>query len=139
MKLNIAILSAIAAGTLGFVPAALAGEGGIAGAASFILNGESVTEASVAAAIGKDTAYAGALTDPTLGGFSGSGSTQAFAIGTGGSIGFTGIDIFISDVSQDTNRATAQTNELTDQTINISAFGGDLNLGDTGVDALVGP
>lgn len=128
LKLNVAILSAVAAGTLGFVPAALAGEGGIAGAASFIMDGEVVTEASVAAAIGKDTAYAGALTDPDLGG-SGVGTTQAFAIGTGGVVGFTGSDIFLLDVTQDDDRATAQANELSVQTININAFDAELNLG----------
>ncbi|MEO1134221.1 MAG: hypothetical protein AAFX40_16145 [Cyanobacteria bacterium J06639_1] len=129
LKLNVAILSAVAAGALGFVPAALAGEGGIAGAASFILDGESVTEASVAAAIGKDTAYAGALTDSGLTADTAVGATQAFAIGTGGSIAFTGESIFFSDVTDDVDRATAQANELSVQTINISALSGELDLG----------
>ncbi|MEO0803185.1 MAG: hypothetical protein AAFY57_13020 [Cyanobacteria bacterium J06642_2] len=130
LKLNAALLSAIAAGSLGFASAAFAGEGGIAGAASFIVDGTTgnVTEASVAAAIGKDTAYAGALTDSTLGGTSGAGATQAFAAGTGGDITFTGLDIFITSIGPDTDRGTAQNNELTTQTVNINGLSGQFDL-----------
>lgn len=70
MKLNSKVLLAVvtvAASGFGFATSAFAhsiGVGGVAGSASFQLNGTQVESAAVSAAVGKDTAYAGANVSP---------------------------------------------------------------------------
>jgi hypothetical protein len=117
---NICTVAVIAGSLFTFAPKAMAGEGGIAGSASFLIDGTNVTEASTAIAVGKSTAYAGATTAGT--------TTEAFAAGTGGTITFTGTDIYIDSIAQDTALGTAQANELDDQTININVVGGTNDL-----------
>jgi hypothetical protein len=106
--------------TLTLAPLALAGEGGIAGAASFILDGSEVEEASVAVAVGKSTAYAGASTDVELG-------TEAFAVGTGGDIDVSDDSIYLSDVYAE-NAGTLddpQENNINNNSIDIDITDAD--------------
>lgn len=101
----------VAVSALGLAASALAGEGGVAGSASFQLDPTgNVQNAAVAAAVGKDSAYAGANNYP---GFLGFGSKlDAFAVGTGGQITTNGSTNYIQSVGQDTNRGTYQANDL---------------------------
>jgi hypothetical protein len=80
--------------------------------------GAFVTEASTAIAVGKTTAYAASTTAGT--------TTEAFAAGTGGVINFTGTDIYITDIAEETvaGLAVAQNNELDNQSIDINAIAG---------------
>jgi len=92
-----------------------AGQGGVAGAASFQLDGfGNVLEASAAVAVGKSTAYAGAETTALV-------PTSAFSAGTGGVITFTGTSIYIQSIAEDAQLGTAQANDLTGNTVNIDA------------------
>ena len=108
------------AAVFGFQSTTIAGEGGIAGSASFLINEGSVTDSSIGVAIGKSGAYAGAQTATGA-------STEAVAAGSGGVINLTGSSIFITDLESETaNRlGTAQANELTGQTVTIDPDGGN--------------
>ncbi|HEY9607745.1 MAG TPA: hypothetical protein V6C93_00185, partial [Allocoleopsis sp.] len=79
-KLLVNVLTVTAA-ALGFAASALAGEGGVAGSASFQLDPTTgnVENAAVAAAVGKDSAYAGS--NNTRAGLFGY-KLDAFAVGT---------------------------------------------------------
>lgn len=116
IKSQLLVAAAVVAGSFGFANSAFAGEGGVAGAASFQLNAGVVTEASSAVAVGKSTAYAGAVTNTGAG-------TEAFAAGTGGLITLTGNSVYIQSIAQDTALGTAQQNELNDNDININITG----------------
>lgn len=124
MKLHSKIflgLAAITVGGFGFASSASAGIGigGVAGSAAFSMDsGGQVTQAAVAAAVGKDTAYAGAvngagLTTPTR--------LEAFAVGTGGAISLSSDSPYIQGVTIDSARDKAQTNTMTIDTFNINA------------------
>jgi hypothetical protein len=122
MKFNAKVLVAIltvTAGGMSLAPAAFAGEGGIAGAASFNLSGSAVTEAAVAAAIGKNAAYAGANAA------GGAGALDAFAAGAGGDIAVDGSNgsNYITSITQesDTGVAIEQKNTLTNLTLDINS------------------
>ncbi len=97
----------VAASALGLAASALAGEGGVAGSASFQLDPTTgnVQNAAVAAAVGKDSAYAGANNYP---GF----QLDAFAVGTGGDISTNGFTNYIQSVGPDVNRGVSQANNL---------------------------
>ncbi|HEY9596856.1 MAG TPA: hypothetical protein V6D33_04235 [Cyanophyceae cyanobacterium] len=97
----------VAASALGLAASALAGEGGVAGSASFQLDPTTgnVQNAAVAAAVGKDSAYAGANNYP---GF----QLDAFAVGTGGDITTNGFTNYIQSVGPDVNRGISQANNL---------------------------
>lgn len=97
----------VAASALGLAASALAGEGGIAGSASFQLDPTTgnVQNAAVAAAVGKDSAYAGAN---NYAGW----QLDAFAVGTGGYITTNGSTNYIQSVGPDFNRGTYQANDL---------------------------
>lgn len=112
MKLNSKVLLAVAtvvASGLGLVSGAFAqsvGVGGVAGSASFQMNGNQVQGAAVSAAVGKDTAYAGANAAPTTGGF----KLDAFAVGTGGTITTATGSNYLSNIGADATRDMAQSN-----------------------------
>ena len=119
MKFNAKFLVAIltvTAGGMSLAPAAFAGEGGIAGAASFSLTNGQVTDAAVAAGIGKTSAYAGANNDLA-------GGLDAFAAGTGGAINMNNDSNYITSIGgvDATQLGTVQANTLTNQTINLNA------------------
>jgi len=81
---NIAIALVAASSWFGLTSAALAGEGGAAGAASFTVSATgSVTGVAVAAAVGKNDAAAAAYNTTTA------GYNSAFAMGSGGVITIT--------------------------------------------------
>lgn len=117
IKSKLFVAAALVAGTFGFSSSAFAGEGGVAGSASFQLTSGVVTQASVAVAVGKSTAYSGAATPGGTG-------TEAFASGTGGTITFTGTSIYIQSIAQDTALATAQANELNNNDVDIDVITG---------------
>jgi hypothetical protein len=120
---KLAFVSTLVFGTLSFAPLSLAGEGGIAGAASFNLDATGIVlEASVATAVGKTTAYGGAQT--TTDG-SGNITTEALAVGTGAEITFNGSDIFLDSISEESSSGLPinQGNTI-DQTVDINAAGG---------------
>ncbi|HEY9607377.1 MAG TPA: hypothetical protein V6C85_37680 [Allocoleopsis sp.] len=120
-KLLVNVITVTAA-ALGFAASALAGEGGVAGSASFQLDATgNVENAAVAAAVGKDSAYAGANNYP---GFFNS-KLDAFAVGTGGQITTNGSTNYIQSVGQDTNRFTSQLNNLNGDNIDINATTGE--------------
>ncbi|MCW5206068.1 hypothetical protein VU08_03925 [Desulfobulbus sp. F5] len=111
-----------AACVFGFAGSAFAaGQGGIAGSASFQLNGlvpNAVTAASAAVSVGKSTAYAGAATA--------AGTTSAFSAGTGGATTLTGTNIYISQINGEAagTLGTAQVNNLAGSSTNIAAPAG---------------
>ena len=120
MKFNAKVLLAIltvTAGGMSLAPAAFAGEGGIAGAASFRLNSGAVTEAAVAAAIGKNAAYAGANNYGV--------TLDAFAAGAGGTITVDGSNSsnYVTSITQETDAGVAiqQANQLTNLTLDINS------------------
>lgn len=99
------LFAAATASFLGLAPAAFAGEGGIAGSASFILDLDgAVVDVAVASAIGKTSAYAGAIADES--------SNRAFAGGSGGEIDIDGF--FIDDLEEESRGGlgTAQANTI---------------------------
>ena len=110
MSCNTKVLLATAAlmfGGLGLAPAAMADQGGAAGAASFEMDGAgNVLNSSVAGAIGKVSAYAGTTNDYVL------GVLEAFAVGTGGDIDIDGV--YVDSIGLDPDLGTAQANELED-------------------------
>jgi hypothetical protein len=111
----------VTATALGFAASALAGEGGVAGSASFQLNAAgSVRNAAVAAAVGKDSAYAGANNNSGLFG----ANLDAFAVGTSGQITTNGSTNYIQSVGQDTSRLIPQVNNLNGDKVNIDATDG---------------
>ena len=125
LQSKLALAATLVFGSLSFTPAAIAGEGGVAGAASFNLDsGGAVLEASVAAAVGKATAYAAARTTANNG--SDNITTEALAIGTGAAIDFNGSSIFLDSVSEESTAGLAadQANEIDSQTVDINATGG---------------
>lgn len=121
MKFNAKVLLAIltvTAGGMSLAPAAFAGEGGIAGAASFNLSGSAVTGAAVAAAIGKNAAYAGANAAGN------GGALDAFAVGAGGTISVAGSSgsNYVTGIIEEstTGLGTQQANTLTNLTLDIN-------------------
>lgn len=101
-----------------------AGEGGVAGSAAFDVSATAVNYATMAGAVGKDTAYAAsnASGDSTA-------VLDSFAAGTGGIITFATGNNYISNVSEDANRATMQTNDLgTGVFLDFDAIGGTADL-----------
>ncbi|MEQ8963659.1 MAG: hypothetical protein RLP02_38100 [Coleofasciculus sp. C2-GNP5-27] len=109
-------LAATAVSLVGFTSIARAGEGGVAGAAAFTVEGTEVTGVAVSAAVGKEDAAAAAFNyDPTV---NVSGVTNsAFAIGTAGVISATSIgapESFSIDALEDSDRATEQSNSFTE-------------------------
>ena len=120
-------------GVLSLAPVAQAGEGGAAGAAAFSIDaGGNVTGVAVAAAVGKQDAFAGALNDPA-----GVNANTAFALGSAGVITVVSIDQLtgFTDVqgSADTALEVDQANSFGSDaaTISIGTVGGDplVNLG----------
>ncbi|GCL39281.1 hypothetical protein SR1949_44060 [Sphaerospermopsis reniformis] len=111
IKSQLLVAAAVVAGSFGFANSAFAGEGGVAGAASFQLNAGQVTEASSAVAVGKSTAYAGAVTN-------GAG-TEAFAAGNGGAITLNGNSVYIQSIAQDTALVNEQANQLDNNDVQI--------------------
>ncbi|MCW5206067.1 hypothetical protein VU08_03920 [Desulfobulbus sp. F5] len=95
-----------------------AGQGGIAGSASFQLTTGVVTSASAAVSVGKSTAYAGAATAV--------GTTEAFAAGASGIVTLVPSKIYIDNIAADTVLGTAQANNLTGSTTNIAAPAGTI-------------
>ncbi|TAE57242.1 MAG: hypothetical protein EAZ87_16640 [Nostocales cyanobacterium] len=120
-KSQLLVAAAVVAGSFGATNSASAGEGGVAGSASFQLTGGDVTQASAAVAVGKSTAYAGAAT------FTGFG-TEAFAVGTGGDINLSGSSVYITSITGDTNLGAAQVNDLNDNDVNINVITGETNV-----------
>ena len=99
--------AALMAGVANAVDMYIGGVGGIAGSAAFNIGpGGGVTEATVAAAIGKDSAYAGSNAAGV------GGTLDSFALGTGGSIAFHNDRVYLDAVTQDANRGVAQVNEI---------------------------
>lgn len=79
LKRNFALLLATSTiGIFGIASSAMAGEGGAAGSAAFTINSGSVTGVAVAAAVGKNSAFAGALNTGTF--------NAAISLGSGGAI-----------------------------------------------------
>jgi hypothetical protein len=117
IKSKLFVAAALIAGSFAFTSSAFAGEGGVAGSASFQLTAGAVTQASVAVAVGKSTAYSGAATPGGTG-------TEAFASGTGGAITLTGTSIYIQSIAEDTALATAQNNQLDSNDVNIDVITG---------------
>lgn len=117
IKSKLLVAATFVAGSVGFSYSVLAGEGGVAGAASVQLTSGVVTQASVAVAVGKSTAYAGATTS------SGS-STEAFAAGTGGFVTVLEESIYLDSIDADSNLAAAQSNDITANDVNINAISG---------------
>jgi hypothetical protein len=107
---------------MGVAPA-FAGEGGAAGAASFRMDAlGNVEDAAVAGSIGKVSAYAGAVNNASL------GRLEAFALGTGGTIGFTGVSPYITFVGNDPSLLTPQVNALDADEIEIDATSGEFDI-----------
>ncbi len=120
-------------GVLSLAPVAQAGEGAAAGAAAFSIDaGGNVTGVAVAAAVGKQDAFAGALNDPA-----GLNANTAFALGSAGVITVGGIDQFVgftnvqgsSDPALEVDQANSFGADAA--TISIGTVGGDplVNLG----------
>jgi len=97
MKIKLIISGVtMAAAALWGANASAAGVGGVAGSAAFNLDSSgNVTEATVAGAVGKDSAYAGSTAAGA------SGALESFALGTGGAITFTGTNAYITSVAED--------------------------------------
>ena len=126
IKLFVA-LAATVTSLVGFSSVARAGEGGVAGAAAFTVDGGAVTGVAVSAAVGKENAAAHSFN------YDGSNANglqnSAFAIGTAGVISLTGLGDpagFTLDTVEDSDRATAQANEFTaGYSIQIGTASGD--------------
>jgi hypothetical protein len=126
IKVSVA-LAATAASLIGFTSIARAGEGGVAGAAAFTVEGGNVTGVAVSAAVGKEDAAAAAFNyDPTA---SNGVTNSAFAIGTAGVITANSIGDpagFSIDAIEDSNRAANQVNTFTEGfSIQIGTASGD--------------
>jgi hypothetical protein len=85
-----------------------AGEGGVAGSAAFDIDvtTSTVNYATMAGAVGKDTAYAGSNAS--------GGATavlDSFAVGTGGIVTL-GTGNYVGNIAEDSARVTGQGNEL---------------------------
>ncbi|MEB3218592.1 MAG: hypothetical protein VKN72_20485 [Nostocales cyanobacterium 94392] len=124
IKSKLFVAAAVVAGTFGLSSSAFAGEAGVAGSASFKLTTGAVTEASVAVAVGKSTAYAGATTETATG-------TEAFAGGSGGAMTIT--NLYITSIAEEsaTGLAIGQANELDDNDVNIDVIGGTADVVNT--------
>ena len=109
LKMRNKVISAVVtAAVLGISPAAFAGEGGIAGSASFSLDRSGgVRDVAVASAIGKTTAVAGAVADPFAGVY------EAYAVGTGGQVNLD-TDFFDIKIKEEDKKGleVAQVNEI---------------------------
>ncbi|MEN8218000.1 MAG: hypothetical protein ABFS56_16855 [Pseudomonadota bacterium] len=133
MKIKHSLLSVtVATAAFWGVNASAEGVGGVAGSAAFHLSGSgpsiAVTAATVAGAVGKDSAYAGSTAPCNCGGMSGD-SLESFALGTGGAITFTGTNAYIDSVAQDTARDEAQTNTiLSGQVVDFNASDGTFDI-----------
>jgi hypothetical protein len=126
IKVSVA-LAATAASLIGFTSIARAGEGGVAGAAAFTVEGGNVTGVAVSAAVGKEDAAAAAFNyDPTA---SNGVTNSAFAIGTAGVITANSIGDpagFSIDAIEDSDRAANQVNTFTEGfSIQIGTASGD--------------
>jgi hypothetical protein len=126
VKVSVA-LAATAASLVGFTSIARAGEGGVAGAAAFTVEGNSVTGVAVSAAVGKEDAAAAAFNyDPTA---SNGVTNSAFAIGTAGVITANSIGDpagFSIDAIEDSDRTVEQANTFTEGfSIQIGTASGD--------------
>jgi len=127
IKVSVA-LAATAASLVSFTSIARAGEGGVAGAAAFTVNGDgAVTGVAVSAAVGKEDAAAAAFNyDPTA---SNGVTNSAFAIGTAGVITANSIGDpagFSIDAIEDSDRAANQVNTFTEGfSIQIGTASGD--------------
>jgi len=126
IKISVA-LAATAASLVGFTSIARAGEGGVAGAAAFTVNGTQVTGVAVSAAVGKEDAAAAAFNyDPTA---SNGVTNSAFAIGTSGVITANSIGDpagFSIDAIEDSDRTVEQANTFTEGfSIQIGTASGD--------------
>jgi hypothetical protein len=126
IKISVA-LAATAASLVGFTSTARAGEGGVAGAAAFTVNGTQVTGVAVSAAVGKEDAAAAAFNyAPTA---SNGVTNSAFAIGTAGVITANSIGDpagFSIDAIEDSDRAANQVNTFTEGfSIQIGTASGD--------------
>ena len=123
-KSKLTLAATIVVGTLSFAPNANAGEGGIVGVASFNIGAlGAVSNASVATAVGKTTAYgASTTTDDGAGAI----TTEALAAGTGAAITFETGNIYIESIVEESaaGLAIAQANELNDQDVSIDGLGG---------------
>lgn len=104
-------LAATAVSLVGFTSIARAGEGGVAGAAAFTVEGTEVTGVAVSAAVGKENAAAHSFN------YDGSNDNglqnSAFAIGTAGVISLEGLGDpagFTLDALEDSDRETPQEN-----------------------------
>jgi hypothetical protein len=116
-------VASIFVGSTCFTPYVLAGEGGVAGAASFnlVYTGE-VTESAAAVAIGKTTAYAGATAQGSV------SSLDAFAVGTGVKITGVANSIDLSTINEESSDGLlqSQNNEISND-INIDVIGGTIS------------
>jgi hypothetical protein len=126
IKVSVA-LAATAASLVSFTSIARAGEGGVAGAAAFTVEGGSVTGVAVSAAVGKEDAAAAAFNyAPTA---SNGVTNSAFAIGTAGVITANSIGDpagFSIDAIEDSDRAANQVNTFTEGfSIQIGTASGD--------------
>jgi len=93
----------------------------VAGSVAIHLDGTNVDWASAAIAVGKTTAYAGATSEATV--------NEAFAVGSGGAITFTGTDIYIQSVAEETvaGLAQEQANDFDNQEVNIDMIDGEVD------------
>ena len=80
---KVAIAAAAGISVLSLSSAAVAGEGGVAGAAAFTIDGTAVTGVAVAAAVGKQDAAASAYNVPTDGSPSANTGVQNYAYSLG--------------------------------------------------------
>jgi hypothetical protein len=112
------LLVAIGAAVFGFASSALAaGQGGIAGAASFLLPGGAVSNAAAAVAVGKSTGYANANTMNL-------GVAQAQAAGAAGVLSLDTATAYITSIAAEdvATLPTPQANAITATSTNIDAI-----------------
>jgi len=111
------LLVAIGAAVFGFASSALAaGQGGIAGAASFLLPGGVVSSAAAAVAVGKSTGYANANTMTA-------GTAEAQAAGAAGVLALDTATAYITSIAAEdvTTLPIPQLNAITATSTNIDA------------------
>ncbi|KHD11710.1 hypothetical protein PN36_21485 [Candidatus Thiomargarita nelsonii] len=134
MKIKHSLISVtVATAAFWGVNASADGVGGVAGSAAFHLSGTGpsigVSAATVAGAVGKDSAYAGSTAPCNCDATTSTGSLESFALGTGGAITFTGTNAYITSVTQDTDRGTAQANTITaGQVVDFNASDGTFDI-----------
>ncbi|OAD21550.1 secreted protein, partial [Candidatus Thiomargarita nelsonii] len=119
MKIKLYCVSAISG--LCLSAGAFAGDGGVAGSVAINLDaGGNLLYASTAVAVGKTTAYAGAVSTASQG--------EAFAVGSGGVITLNstaGSEVYVATIAEESvaGLAVGQDNSL-DESINIDAAAG---------------